>query len=107
MEELRAEDCGVPLVDPTLSTFWEIEQGECQISDEQGRLRSSLDFWIKDLDPAPWIINCIWEGYKLPLRTVPDRYYRPNQASALEHKDFVSQTLRELEQNRCLIKVPE
>ena len=30
-----------------------------------------------------------------------------NQASALEHKDFMSQALQELEKNRCIIRVPE
>ena len=51
-------------------------------------------------------MDCIKEGYKLPLRSIPDRLYKPSQASVLEHKDFVSQALQELEVNRCIIRVP-
>ena len=63
---------GEPLLHPALSGFWEIEQGEGQITNVQGRLRRSLNFWLDELDPAPWIIDCINDGYKLPLRTIPD-----------------------------------
>ena len=89
------------------STFWEVEQGEVQVADVQGRLKKCLSFWEDELDPAPWIISCIREGYKLPLRSLPHRYCKPNQQSALDHGDFVSQALEELERNRCIIKVQE
>lgn len=59
------------------------------------------------MDPAPWIINCIKKGYKLVLCSILDNFYKPNWASALEHIDFMSQVLQELEENRCIIKVPE
>ena len=87
------------------STFW--EQGEVQVADVQGRLKKCLSFWEDELDPAPWIISCLREGYKLPLRSLPHRYCKPNQQSALDHGDFVSQALEELERNRCIIKVQE
>ena len=64
------------------STFWEVEQGDTQVADVQGRLKINIDFWENELDPAPWIIDCIREGYKLPLHNLPDKFIQPNQRSA-------------------------
>ena len=90
-----------------LTTFWEIEEGQTQVTDVQGRLGKSLKFWEDTLDPAPWIISCVKEGYKLPLHSIPDHYHKPNQQSALRHQQFVQQAIQELEQNRCVVKVQE
>ena len=85
------------------SVFWEVEQ-EVQVLDVQGWLKS---FWEEVLDPAPWTISFIRDGYKLPLCSLPPRYRRPNQQSALDHSSFVSQALKELEWNRYIKKVLE
>ena len=95
------------LDDALLNIFWEVEQGEAQMTDVQGRLKKCLSFWENELDPAPWIISCIRERYKLPLRSLPGKYGMPNQQSALDHKGFVLQALEELEWNRCIVKVQE
>ena len=87
-----------------MSRFWETEQG--QVTDVQGRLQACLTFWEHTLQPAPWIISCIREGYKLPLRSVPKSFIQPNQASALSNREFVTQAISELEQNWCVVKVP-
>lgn len=89
--------------DLALSRFWEIEQG--QVTDVQGKLRAHLSFWEHKLQPAPWIINCIKDGYKLPFRSMPKPYIRPNQASAIANREFVTQAISELVQNRCVVKV--
>jgi len=78
-----------------------------QISDVQGRFRKCLDFWERTLDPAPWIISCICDGYKLPLRAIPEKFSKPNQQSALRHKDFVWQSIQDLEKTRCIVRVYE
>ena len=85
--------------------FWEVEQGEAEVTDVQGRLKKCLSFWENELEPAPWIISCLREGYKLPLRSLPEKFSMPNQQSALDHKEFISQALEELEQNRCIVKI--
>ena len=90
--------------DLTLSRFWEMEQG--QVSDVQGRLKTCLSFWENTLQPAPWIVSCIKEGYKLPLSSLPKSYSQPNQALALANKKFVTQALSELVKNHCVVKVP-
>ena len=51
-----------------ITVFWEVEQGETQVSDEQGRLRKCLGFWEETLNPPLWIISCISEGYTLLLQ---------------------------------------
>ena len=76
----RDSDC------QTISVFWEVEQGESQISDVRGRLRKCLDFWETTLEPPPWIISCISNGYKLSLRAIPEKFSKPNQQSALAHR---------------------
>jgi len=45
--------------DSLLIRCWELEEGTGQIEDVQGRLKSCLAFWEKELDPAPWIVSCI------------------------------------------------
>ena len=76
--------------DFALSSFWEIEHG--QVTDVQSR----LSFWKHRLQPAPWIISCIREGYKLPLCSLPKPYIRPNRASALANREFVTQPCQSL-----------
>jgi len=71
---------------------------------DQGERKQNITFWEDILSPAPWVIDCIREGYKLPLRTLPSRFSKPNQKSALDNEEFVTQ---ELEQNGCIMRVTE
>jgi len=71
-----------------MTIYWEVEQGS-QITDVQGRVQKSLVFWLGTLDPAPWIISCVKEGYKLPLRAIPNKFIKPNQQSALNHRSVL------------------
>ena len=66
----------------------------------QGHLKKNLNFWENTL-------SCIKEGYKLPLCSTPDRFHWPNQQSALDHQEFVTQAIQELEENRCIVKVQD
>jgi len=50
-----------------LTRCWEIEG----IEDVQGRLRENISFWEQNLESVPWILGCIKEGFKLPLKTIP------------------------------------
>jgi len=87
-----------------LTRCWEIETGE-QIEDVRGRLRANINFWQQTLEPAPWILDCIRDGYKLPLKVPPGPFLKKNQDSALKNADFVVYALRELEANRCIERV--
>jgi len=79
------------------TTFWEVEQGDTQVADVQGRLKMNIGFWEDELEPAPWIIDCIREGYTLPLRKLHNKIVQPNQKSAFNNKEFVSLAIDEFE----------
>ena len=55
--------------------------------------------------PVP-IIDCIAEGYKLPLLSPPPTYAGKNQSSAQQNADFVSSPITELLQNHCVQRIP-
>jgi len=107
----QIDDSGMGKTDPADQglpvTYWELEQGDTQVTRVKGRLKANITFWEGTLSPAPWIISCIREGYKLPLRMPPNRFSKPNQKSALENREFVTQALAELEQNDCIVRVTE
>jgi len=90
-----------PLNREELTRCWELEGGN-QISDVCGRLKANIDFWRDTLKPAPWILACISNGYKLPLNSIPGPFIGKNQDSAVKNSDFVAEALRELESNRCV-----
>ena len=65
--------------DPSLERYWEAEEGMGQI---EGRLKAHLSYWEQTLQPAPWIISCIRDGYKLPPSSEPNKLCKYNQQSA-------------------------
>ena len=52
-----------------------------------------------------YIIDCIQNGYKLPLLSEPPLHRLSNSASTLKYKDFVSQAVAELLCNGCVKKL--
>ena len=88
----ESEDPTQPLEQGDLSRCWEIEGGE-QIEDVRGRLKANIGFWQQNLEPAPWILDCISHGYKLPLKAVPGPFIKKNQDTALQNQEFVVETL--------------
>ena len=85
--------------------IWEVGQESHQIVDVQGRSRYSLEFWEKNLQASIPVIECIKEGYKLPLISMPDSFCRGNHKSAHMHSMFVTEAISELIRNRCVRKV--
>ena len=86
---------------------WEIEEavGEQAITVVKGRLRQHIKFWKEVIKAPAYIIDCIQNGYKLPLFTEPPPHRQSNSASALKHKEFVTEAVSELFQNGCVKKV--
>lgn len=66
-----------------------------------------MAFWKETLQAPGPIIDCITEGYKLPLLSAPPHYSKPNHQSALDNAEFVETSLTDLLANRCVIKVTE
>ena len=86
---------------------WEIQEGELQIADVQGRLKQSLVFWQETLQAPSMVLEWIQIGYKLPLQYLPDPYSQSNHTSALSHHSFVTEAVSQLLINRCVRKVDE
>ena len=55
----------------TIGRCWELEESTLQKSGVQGRLQANIEFWREILQAPPPIIDCIAEGYKLPLLSFP------------------------------------
>ena len=85
--------------------FWESEQGAAQIMDVQGRLRDRLNYWEIVLKATSPVIDCIRDGYKLPLLSIPAPFSGSNQKSALDSAEFVTSAIKELLANQCICKV--
>ena len=52
--------------------FWEAESsGLQQITDIQGRLKKNIEFLENVLDAPPPVLDCIRNGYRLPLKFIP------------------------------------
>ena len=59
--------------DEFISKFWEVEVSDTlsQVTDVQGHLKQNLSFWRETLQAPPWVIDCIENGYCLPLKYLP------------------------------------
>jgi len=77
------------------------------VSDVQGRLKLSIEFWHGVLKAPPPIIDCIVNGYHLPLKFVPPPYSQQNHKSAKFHSAFVNDAVKKLIANRCVMKVED
>ena len=87
-------------LEPSLGRVWEIGQGEEQVVEVQGRLRKCIEFWEEELKATAPVLECIREGYKLPMLSLLGVYYKGNHKSALDNDEFVSTAIEELVQNR-------
>lgn len=95
--------------DEFISKFWEVEVSDTpsQVTDVQGRLKNKLSFWRNTLQAPPWVIDCIENGYCLPLKYLPPPYSQSNHRSAELHHAFVDEAVQSLVLNRCAVRVGE
>ena len=92
-----------------LQKFWEMDdtavQLPVQITDVQGRLKQRIEFWHEVLQAPPSIIDCIENGYRLPLKFIPPPYSQQNHKSVELFSEFVDDALQNLMSNRCIMRV--
>jgi len=92
----------------SMAQYWEIEQGpDKQITIVQGRLKKHLSSWKEVLQAPPPVVECIEQGYWLPLKHLPSPYVHQNHSSTWTHRDFVEGAVRDLLANCCILKVEE
>ena len=88
-----------------VSKFWEAEA--CVPVPQycvQGRLKQSLAFWKDFLQAPPPILECIENGYHLPLKFLPPSHSQTNHKSAELHHEFVDEAIQSPVLNRRVIK---
>ena len=92
-----------------LTKFWEVEdtlaEVPVQVLDVQGKLKQNISFWHEVLQAPPPIIDCIENGYRLPLKFVPPPYSQQNHKSVELYSEFVNDAIQKLIANRCVMKV--
>ena len=67
-----------------------------------GRLKNHTKFW-QSLSPPAEILRVVEHGYVLPFTSEPTEMFSKNNASAVKHVPFVSETIQEL----CLLGTVE
>ena len=74
--------------------FFEYEQGQKEIIVKH-RLRDHIDFW-KSINANDFIIDTIFNGYKILFCSLPPVSFSKNNKSALLESKFVSEAIRDL-----------
>jgi hypothetical protein len=74
--------------------YHEYEQGQAQII-VKGRLKTTFDFW-KSIGTYEYILDTIWNGYRIPFNTTPSSVYLLNNRSAIHHSNFVIEAMHDL-----------
>ena len=68
----------------------------------QERLREHTPFWEQGLEPSQFVLDIVRMGYRLPFITFPPPLEADNHQSALEHANFVEESIGDLVQSRCV-----
>ena len=90
-----------------ITKFWEIESNNPdQVTDVQGRLKIHISFW-QDVSGPPPILDCIENGYRLPLKFIPPSHCQPNHKSSMVHQSFEEDAVENLVKNQCVLRVSE
>ena len=78
MSQVGMDDQSSPteLVDSTeaITKYREVESVQSQITDVQGHLKENLVYWKEVLHAPLPILDCIENGYLLPLKFIPQTY---------------------------------
>ena len=60
------------------------------------RLANAFEFWEKNLEAPPFVMDIIRQGYSLPFSEFPPRCFQSNNRSALRNPQFVESAILEL-----------
>ena len=74
--------------------YYEYEQGQKHII-VRGRLKKNIQFW-QYIGASDFILDVIENGYKIPLFSMPPKYFSHNNRSALSEYEFVSEAIKDL-----------
>ena len=71
----------------------------------KGSLKRHITYW-ENIGASAFILDIISSGYKIPFYLTPESYFSNNNRSAIEHSDFVRDSIEDLIANGFAIKVP-
>jgi len=72
----------------------------------KGRLRKNIHFW-ESIGASNWVLSVIRTGYKIPFISTPEVSYSNNNRSAIEEREFVSDSIKLLIENGSVEEVSE
>lgn len=70
----------------------------------RGRLKAHVKFW-EHINANRFIIDTIYNGYRIPFKETPARSMSPNNKSAIEHSEFVESAISDLIRSQSVIEV--
>ena len=94
------------LLDLKFNEQYEFEQNSDATFFVQGKLRQNLPFWRDIIQASAFVLDIIQNGYKICFQESPSPFTIPNRSSALRHKDFVNEAIKELLDRGCLRETP-
>ena len=57
------------------------------------RLAIAFEFWVKDLEAPPFVMDIIRQGYSLPFSEFPPRCFLSSNRAALRNPQFVESAI--------------
>ena len=70
---------------------WEFVEGE--LSSITFYLRDNILFWKNTLNPSPFVVHILRDGYLLPFTQIPPSFYAENNKSELQYAPFVGRAI--------------
>ena len=71
-----------------------------------GRLKENVEAW-GEFGANDFILDTLITGYKIPFIKTPQNARFQNNLSALRNQEFVSETIKDLLLNGCIVQVQE
>ena len=71
----------------------------------KGSLKRHITYW-ENIGASAFILDIISSGYKIPFYLTPESSFSNNNRSAIEHSDFVRDSIEDLIANGFAIKAP-
>lgn len=69
----------------------------------KGKLKQNISFWRK-IGASGFILDIIENGYKIPFFSEPPSTFAKNNNSAIQHCDFVTSSIKELEEKELIAR---
>ena len=85
---------------------WEISEGTGEVT-VAGNIHKAGQFWHDALDASKFVLNIIDQGYRLPFAMPCPPFYAKNNASSLNHRDFVAESITKLVSQNCAKEVSQ